>query len=79
MGYVEKAFVRPLEWFIIAIPREFQNDCNEIAITCRSRRDRVLQTVRITDAIRSQPSPYRIDAISDHPEGDVYQPPISPY
>lgn len=79
MGYVEKAFVRRLEWFIIAIPRELQQDCDEITVTYYSGRSRMLQTVRIADAVRSQPSPYRIDVVSDHLEGDVYRAPVMPY
>lgn len=79
MGYVVKDFVRPLEWFMIAIPRHLQGDCKEITITCRSGRARISQAVMVTHAIRQLPSPYRLTPISDHPDRDVFQPPVSPY
>jgi hypothetical protein len=79
MGYMIKDFVRPLEWFAVAIPRELQASCEEVTITCRSGRIRISQGVSIAHAIRQLPSPYRLIPISDHPDRDVFQPPMQPY
>jgi hypothetical protein len=79
MGYIIKDFVRPLEWFAVAIPRELQASCEGVTITCRSGRIRISQGVSIAHAIRQLPSPYRLIPVSDHPDRDVFQPPAYPY